>query len=307
MSLDPALRTRIEALLGANRVVLFMKGDPHAPQCGFSAKAVGALAATGVDYAHVDVLADADIRDGIKAYGNWPTIPQLYIDAQLVGGSDIIEQMANSGDLHAALGVPAPDRTPPAISITPEAVAILRKAIDDAGGEVVVKVDIDPQFRTRLNLAQDDAGAITAQADGIRVQFDLAGARRAEGLVIDWADDARGRGLVIDNPNAPPSVRELSPVEAASKLAAGVITLIDVRPSEERAFAMIKTRFMTLDEGVAPIEALSRDTALAFLCHHGNRSAQAAEHFRQLGFREVYNVIGGIDAWADVDPSVDRY
>ena len=307
MSLDPALHARIESLLRANRVVLFMKGDPHAPQCGFSAKAIGALSATGVDYAHVDVLADADIREGIKAYGEWPTIPQLYIDAQLVGGSDIIEQMANSGALHAALGVPSPDRTPPAISITPEAITILRKAINDAGGEVVVKVDIDPQFRTRLNLAQDDASAITAQAGGIRVQFDLAGARRAEGLVIDWADDARGRGLVVDNPNAPPSVRELSPVEAASKLAADVITLIDVRPSEERAFAMIKTRFMTLDEGVAPIQALPRDTALAFLCHHGNRSAQAAEHFRQLGFREVYNIIGGIDAWADVDPSVDRY
>ena len=308
MSLDPALRTRIETLLGANRVVLFMKGRPDAPQCGFSAKAVGALNALGVDYAHVDVLADAEIREGIKAYGEWPTIPQLYIGGDLVGGSDIIEQMSNSGELHNALGVPPPDRTPPAITVTAAAAEMLRKAIEDAGGDVVVKVDIDPQFRTRLNLAHEDAAAITAESAGIRVQFDLAGARRAEGLTIDWADDARGRGLVVENPNAPAPVRALSPAEAQARLQAGTLRVVDVRPGEERALASINADFATLDDGLAPFEALARDTPLAFLCHHGGRSQQAAEHFRQLGFREVYNVTGGIEAWADeVDAGVAKY
>ncbi len=308
MSLDPALRTRIETLLGANRVVLFMKGRPEAPQCGFSAKAVGALDALGVDYAHVDVLADPEIREGIKAYGEWPTIPQLYIGGDLVGGSDIIEQMSNSGELHGVLGVPPPDRTPPAITITAAAVGMLRKAIEDAGGDVVVKVDIDPQFRTRLNLAHEDPAAITAESGGIRVQFDLAGARRAEGLTIDWADDSRGRGLVIENPNAPTPVRALSPAEAQARLQAGTLRMVDVRPGEERALASINAAFDTFDEGLAPFEALPRDTPLAFLCHHGGRSQQAAEHFRQLGFREVYNVTGGIDAWSnDVDEGVPKY
>ena len=308
MSLDPALRTRIETLLGANRVVLFMKGRPDAPQCGFSAKAVGALNALGVDYAHVDVLADAEIREGIKAYGEWPTIPQLYIGGDLVGGSDIIEQMSNSGELHSALGVPPPDRTPPAITITAAAAGMLRKAIEDAGGDVVVKVDIDPQFRTRLNLAHEDAAAITAEAAGIRVQFDLAGARRADGLTIDWADDTRGRGLVVENPNAPTPVRALSPADAQARLQAGTLRIVDVRPGEERALASINAEFATLDEGLAPFESLARDTPLAFLCHHGGRSQQAAEHFRQLGFREVYNVTGGIEAWAnEVDAGVAKY
>jgi monothiol glutaredoxin len=99
MSLDPALRSRIESLLHANRVVLFMKGQPTMPQCGFSAKAVGALGALGVDYAHINVLADQDIREGIKAYGDWPTIPQLYIDGEFVGGSDIMMEMYQSGEL----------------------------------------------------------------------------------------------------------------------------------------------------------------------------------------------------------------
>ena len=309
MALDPALRQRIETLLQSNRVVLFMKGSPAAPQCGFSAKAVGALDALGVDYAHSDVLADDEIREGIKAYGDWPTIPQLYIDGQLVGGSDIIEQMANSGELHGALGLPPPDRTPPVINLTPAAAKMLRDAIDDAGGEVVVKLEIDKNFRTRLQLAQDDPNAVTAEVEGVRVQFDVAGARRADGLTIDWADDARGRGLVIDNPNAPSPVRALSPGEANARIADGSLTLVDVRPPDERAQAAVAVAFETLDgDGIERLRALPKNTALAFLCHHGGRSAQAAEHFRGLGFSDVYNVEGGIDAWAnDVDASLPRY
>lgn len=307
IALEPALRQRIASLLAGSRVVLFMKGAPRAPQCGFSAKSVAALDALGIDYAHVDVLADSAIREGIKAYGDWPTIPQLYIDGELVGGSDIIEQMANSGELHGALGLPPPDRTPPNITVTPAAFEMLHKALQDAGSGYILKVEVDPRFNAKLQLAPVDDNAIAIEIDGVRVQFDLASARRAEGLSIDWVDDERGRGLVIDNPNAPPKVRELSPLEAAGKLAAGSITLVDVRPLEERAFAVIKAPFATLDNGMAALEALPKDTPLAFLCHHGSRSAQAAEHFRQLGFGEIYNVDGGIDAWSDADPAVAKY
>ncbi|MDQ3057401.1 MAG: Grx4 family monothiol glutaredoxin [Pseudomonadota bacterium] len=307
MSLDTALRQRIESLFAAHHVLLFMKGEPQAPQCGFSAKAIGALDALGVDYGHVDVLADGEMREGIKAYGEWPTIPQLYVNGELVGGSDIIEQMASSGELHSLLGVAPPDRTPPQITLTPAAAQMLRKAIDDAGGEVVVKLDIDPRFRTRLHLAPDDPRAITSECDGIRLQFDLAGARRAAGLTVDWADDARGRGLIIDNPNAPPRVNTISVGDARDRVAAGSLRIVDVRPGSERAMAALDTPFLTLDDGLAPLQALPNDTPLAFLCHHGSRSAEAAEHFRELGYREVYNIEGGIDAWADTDPGIARY
>lgn len=308
MSIDPAVRVRIQSLLAANRVVLFMKGEPRAPQCGFSAKAVAVLADVGVDYTHVDVLADPQIRDGIKAYGQWPTIPQLYIGGELVGGSDIVEQMARSGELHAALGLAPPDRTPPAITITPAAAAMLREALVKAGDGFALQVEIDARFNAKLQLAVVDANAIAAEAAGLRTQFDPASARRAHGLAIDWVDDGRGRGLVIENPKAPPPVRVLAPAEADARLKAGTLALVDVRPPDERALASVKAPFHTLDAGSAALEALARDTPLAFLCHHGGRSAQAAEHFRQLGFGEVYNVVGGIDAWAaQADPSVARY
>lgn len=308
MSLDPALRTRIETLLAANPVVLFMKGEPRAPQCGFSAKAISALDATGVPYMHVDVLSDSEIREGIKAYGDWPTIPQLYIGGELVGGSDIIEQMSNSGELHAVLGLPMPDRTPPAITITPAAIAMLRDALANAGDGYALQVDVDPRFNAKLQLAPLDASAIAVEHDGVRAQFDLASARRAEGLSIDWVDDERGRGLVIEHPDAAPKVRALSPVEADARLRAGTLVLVDVRPVDERALAAVNAPFRTLDDGVATLEALAQDTPLAFLCHHGHRSAQAAEQFRGLGFRAVHNVVGGIEAWSnEVDAGVPHY
>ena len=307
MSLDPATRARIDSLLAANPVVLFMKGNPRAPQCGFSSKAVGALDAAGATYAHVDVLADPEIREGIKAYGDWPTIPQLYIGGELVGGSDIILQMAGSGELHAALGLPAPDRTPPQITITPAAADMLKQAIADAGDGFALQIDIDGGYNARLQLAQRDEAAIASESAGIRAQFDLASAQRARGMSIDWADDERGKGLVIDNPNAPPKVRAMTPAQAAERAAAGTLTIVDVRPEDERALASLAIDHASFDDGVEEIEALPKDTPLAFLCHHGGRSAQAAEHFRALGFREVYNITGGIDAWAGIDPTVPRY
>jgi len=308
MSLDPALRERIESLLGANRVVLFMKGQPAMPQCGFSAKAVGVLQDLGVDFAHVNVLADAEIREGIKVYGDWPTIPQLYVDGELVGGSDIMLQMANSGELSALLGVAPPDRTPPSITITPAAVEMLKGALADAPG-AALQLSIDARFQPNFQLAPLDANAIAAESNGLRVQFDAASARRANGITIDWVDDIRGQGLAIDNPNAPRPVQELDVRSADDQLRAGSLTLVDVRPADERAIAAINAPFETFDgDNRARLEALPKDTALAFLCHRGGRSAQAAEQFRALGFTRVYNVTGGIDAWAqDVDNSVPRY
>ena len=141
------------------------------------------------------------------------------------------------------------------------------------------------------------------------MQFDLASAGRARGLSIAWVDDARGLGLVIDNPNAPPKVKPMSPAEARARVADGTVTLVDVRPPDERALASVNEHFRVFDDGgAAHLEALPKDTAVAFLCHHGGRSAQAAEHFRGLGFSQVYNVEGGIEAWAlDADTHVPRY
>ena len=90
---------RIETDIGANDVVLFMKGTPVFPRCGFSAAVVQILTELGVAFKAVDVLADPEIRQGIKDFSNWPTIPQLYVKGEFVGGSDIVREMFEQGEL----------------------------------------------------------------------------------------------------------------------------------------------------------------------------------------------------------------
>jgi monothiol glutaredoxin len=98
------IKQRIKDQVTGSPVVLYMKGTPQAPQCGFSALAVQVLNACGVrEFAAVNVLADAEIRQGIKEYANWPTIPQLYVNGEFVGGSDIMREMYQSGELQKLL------------------------------------------------------------------------------------------------------------------------------------------------------------------------------------------------------------
>jgi monothiol glutaredoxin len=91
--------TRIDAIVKSNDVVLYMKGTKDMPQCGFSSRVAGVLNYMGVDYADVNVLADDEIRQGIKDYSDWPTIPQLYVKGEFVGGCDIVTEMTLSGEL----------------------------------------------------------------------------------------------------------------------------------------------------------------------------------------------------------------
>ena len=94
---------RIDELVKSNDVVLFMKGSALFPQCGFSSRAIAILDRLGATYETVDVLQDQDIRQGIKAYSDWPTIPQLYVKGEFVGGSDIMMEMFESGELKQLL------------------------------------------------------------------------------------------------------------------------------------------------------------------------------------------------------------
>ena len=103
------IRGFIENAIKENKVMLFMKGTPQQPACGFSLRASGALNALGVKYAALDILPDPRIREELSAVSGWPTIPQLFVDGELIGGSDIVMEMFESGELADALGVEQPD------------------------------------------------------------------------------------------------------------------------------------------------------------------------------------------------------
>ncbi|KAJ3169416.1 hypothetical protein HK101_011473 [Irineochytrium annulatum] len=95
------LKSKLEKVVKENDIVVFMKGTKNAPQCGFSKRVVDILNVTGAEYQTINVLADADVREGIKAYSSWPTIPQVYVKGEFVGGSDILFTMLQNGELEA--------------------------------------------------------------------------------------------------------------------------------------------------------------------------------------------------------------
>jgi monothiol glutaredoxin len=98
-----AINERIKQTLESHPVLLFMKGSPDFPQCGFSAQAVAALRACGTDFRHFNIFEDPEVREGLKAYSNWPTYPQLYVNGELIGGCDIVVEMYHSGELKKLL------------------------------------------------------------------------------------------------------------------------------------------------------------------------------------------------------------
>jgi len=113
------MRDAIQEAITENPVILFMKGNPDAPACGFSARTVAILQSVGAPFAAVDVLPDPRIRQELSALSNWPTIPQLFVDGELVGGCDIVTEMYESGELQQALGQEAPAEAAPAPEATP--------------------------------------------------------------------------------------------------------------------------------------------------------------------------------------------
>lgn len=310
MSLETATRARIETLLKDHRVVLFMKGTRYQPMCGFSAAATNTLNELLPDYHTVNVLEDQEIREGIKAFGNWPTIPQLYVDGELVGGADIIRQMYGSGELHQLFGVAAPDRTPPEITITDKAADAIRSGTANAQG-MALHLEIGPDHSAGFQLAPASEHDIVVTANGIEVHFDPASAQRAKGIVIDWVSTMQGEGLSLKFPGAGNAggVQSMSVHELKNRLAAGNITLVDTRPAQGRAIAKPLPQARILEEeGHAALASLPKDTPIAFMCHHGISSQGVAAQFAAHGFTQVYSVDGGIDAWAaEVDSSVPRY
>jgi monothiol glutaredoxin len=304
---------KIDELITGARVVLFMKGNRRAPQCGFSASVVELLDGWLDDYATIDVLAEPALREGIKAFSDWPTIPQLYVGGEFVGGADIVRELEDSGELGATLGAPAPE--PPAITITDEAAAQFRAAFD--GDEIdpadVLRLSIDARYHNDLSIGAARPGDLEAESNGLRVTFDRHSARRARGLTIDFVSGPDGAGFKIDNPNAPPQVREISATELAARLdqaaaADEPLHLYDVRTKQEWNIAHLDAATLLDNDVAEAVARLPHDTPLYFHCHHGTRSFAAAQHFIDQGFVEVYNVSGGIDAWShEVDPSVPRY
>lgn len=308
MSLSTHLQTRIEQTLAAHPVVLFMKGNRSQPQCGFSATVVGILDGIVPDYHTVDVLEDPELREGIKQFSEWPTIPQLYIGAEFVGGCDLVQQMYAAGELHRALGFEPVAAAAPTVHLSDAAAAAIREVRAERP-ELEVHLSIDAAWNHQFNLGPAKGHELRTTANGIELLFDPDSAHRADGLRLDLVESDEGAGFVIDNPNAPAAVRQLSVHELAALREGGTPHyLFDVREAAEREHASIEGARPLDEQAVAFIGTLEPDALLVFHCHSGVRSQSAAEYFRGQGYTNVCNLAGGIDAWSrEIDPDVPRY
>jgi monothiol glutaredoxin len=188
MSLDDAARERIRTMIDSGGVVLFMKGSREAPRCGFSATVVQILDQLIPEYGTVDVLADEELRENIKEYSSWPTVPQLYVRGEFIGGCDIVTESFASGDLQRKLGIELGDVDPPSISIDDDAAEELRNAAAQAPDDL-------------LGPGSDDDVAL--EANGVTLCMDRLTASRATDAHIDMVKMKGGNAFRVGLPHAP--------------------------------------------------------------------------------------------------------
>lgn len=302
------IKQQIDNLIKTHPVVLFMKGSKDRPQCGFSKQVVEVLKKLVADFNCVDVLSDPALREGIKTYSKWPTIPQLYIDGEFIGGCDIVLEAFKKNELHDLLKV-AKSSVAPHVDISTAAQSAMKNAAKDSPENEYVRISVDVDFEHGLSFDQKHSGDFLISFDGFSVIIDPYSAVRANNLAIDYIEDNLDAGFAFSNPNEPPMVEELSVDELHSwhKNKKDML-VIDVRPKTEWDKANINFARLLSEMSDRDIDNLDKDQIIVFHCHHGGRSKRMAENFRLKGFRKIYNLTGGIDAWSKhVDSSVPVY
>jgi monothiol glutaredoxin len=309
MSLTTELEQEIKQLVTSKPIVLFMKGTRGRPQCGFSASVTEALDELVDDYVTVNVLERPDLREGVKTFSSWPTIPQLYVNGEFVGGADIVRGLVAKGELAAALGVKPVEVSAPTIIVTDAAAEQFRGALEEREPGQELRFEVDRGFRYGLALDAPKPGDFQLRYPGFVLLVDRASAKRCDGATIDFASRGGEAGFKITNPREPAKVRGITARELKQRLDAGAPTfLFDMRTDREIELARIPGARVLDEAADASISALPKDTPLVFHCHHGQRSQAAAEHYLGQGFTQVFNLVGGIEAWSrDVDPTVPRY
>jgi monothiol glutaredoxin len=299
--MDQQFKEKIDKLIAENNIVLFMKGFKHNPMCGFSARVVSMLSDVGVDYHSENIFDDPQIRTGMKEYSSWPTFPQLYVNQEFVGGCDIITGMFTDGSLHSLLGVSREEVPVPEVEITDAAIDAFKAAMQRYEGVHII-LEISPQFQYDMGLGQSSPGDLAVTSNGFTMYMNRASAKLADGMKIDFENGQ----VKIDNPNEPTSVHRINVREFKQwiELKKEHI-LFDVRGEDERAVAKIES---ALPYHADSLEDVSKDSVIVFQCHHGMRSYRAAQEALTNGYKNVYNLEGGIHAWSlHIDPLVPTY
>lgn len=302
------LKQQIDSIIASNSVVLFMKGTKENPQCGFSKRVVEVLRQVVGDFATVDVLSNPEIREGIKVYSSWPTIPQLYVDKEFIGGCDIVLDMYSKNELQKLFSIERADSAP-SITVTEKAQAAFSNAATDCHDNEFIRLSISADFDHSLSYDEKLDDDFVVSVGDISLIVDPFSAKKAAGLKVDYVTDNLDSGFAFDNPNEPPLVNELSVEELkALKDEGKEFLLIDVRPDSECELARIDFAKPLSEVDKEFLSSLKKDHPIVFHCHHGGRSKRTAESWRLKGYTKLYNLTGGIDAWSKkIDKAVPVY
>ncbi|MEM7410676.1 MAG: Grx4 family monothiol glutaredoxin [Myxococcota bacterium] len=203
MPLEEATRQRIQELVDNHPVLLFMKGERGAPQCGFSATVVQLLDQLVADYETRDVLSDPELRAGIKEFSEWPTIPQLYVKGEFVGGCDIITELYDSRELHTLFGLDTENATAPTIEISETATGALVQGLSQAPPDQVLRLLVDARHQARLVISPSDPSDFVVHSGDVTLHVDPLTAARAQDAKIDAESTRRGMALKVLLPHAP--------------------------------------------------------------------------------------------------------
>jgi len=205
--------------------------------------------------------------------------------------------MAEKGELQKLLKIDLSSIPVPKILLSDKALETIQGALTQSEHPHLL-MKISPQFEHSLGFTSEVEGLIEAQDKGISIYMDFISAARADGVSIDFIETPQGMNLVIENPNLPNPVQPLTPKELKAKIDAGEeMKIYDVRTPEERQKSYIEGSILVDQRIATEIESFPKDGALVFYCQQGGRSQSAAEHFRSLGFENVHNLVGGMEAW----------
>ena len=302
------MKQKIDSLIHNHAIVLFIKGTKDQPQCGFSSKVVEVLKKFAPDFVTVDVIADPDMREAIKVYSSWPTIPQLYVDGEFIGGCDIVLDLFEKNELPSLLKVAKAEQAP-IIKLSDAALAAFVDANPEREGSECFRLSIGADFEHSLSFDFQHDDDFTVKFGDVAIIIDPYSAARANGLSLDFVQDGLQSGFAFENPNEPPMVQELAVEEFKSWQTQGKSALlIDVRPRSEWQKAHISSAQLLEEMPKDEIAKLNKNVPIVFFCHHGGRSRRTAESFRYRGFTKIFNLTGGIDAWSrKIDSSVPQY
>lgn len=307
---------KVKEIVESEPLVVFAKGTKEAPRCGFSARAIDIVKSLGKPFTVVDILADPTIRPALVAFSDFPTSPQLFVKGELVGGSDIVQELYQAGELqrqvYAAFGEEWTDEaageapfevTPPAL----EKLKSFRESKDE-----FVRVDITIMGSERNHALSLETKALPTDLrwtiDGLGFAVDPKIRGEFDKLKIDWVDNNGSQGFAVTDIGDPPKPAvpaTVSPDEALALVEdgkdgdGGKVWLVDVREESEwktgHAAEAILLPMSKFEQQVGEV-GFGKDDTILLYCASGGRSGMAVEQLRKQGFRKARN-LGGVANW----------